>query len=508
MADRARERYAAALISSEMYDDARNELLRISKHDICDLCPTDEAWQKLYKHFLDAEKFDAAEDAASHAANWERRGLLHEIQLRRRTGMMEESIDHKNYDANSIDTLVAFSKPGRERDKEVLRPIVFALLHAGDSRRARQYAHQVSEVGGRAELLLSIALSEIKDGDRTNAIVDAREVLRLRHDTPIADWPTYGGDGLVAVASAIVGDYAFAFKYPVGDASQFQYYVGDPSFIGFFEPYLEDYGVDDDVVFGRIAFIQAMAGKVGDALKTAKMADTRIKDPEHFPYAEIGYAQLLQGRLSNALDTAVRMPAADSARSRVMKSNLIGRIMYEQIKTGDLKGAEKTISLFIPPIEWKNLWHIGVRYQIDGYIALAEAYRIRKNMPEVSRYLAAAQKMILNARLDDRLQSQSHNPVFDLLGRVADAQAAAGDAEATQTLRALIPSPYLQSWLDMAVSLSTDKLATDLTSQLQAWTENATYSDSVIGAITQLALEIDTRLLKMRALEQGATNVK
>lgn len=508
--DNARQHYVETLISLNLYARAREEIKRISDATI-----RDSAWDKLYDEFRRNLKYDEATTVVNELTN-------PNLKIQRQRGndfdrLDKAVIDNVKAGKFSIGEVEAVLTAGRQLNNQgalrsFLGLIAESLASQGNFNEARSVAERQAASEDRMESLITIALRQLEAGDRAGAAATAQQALATPRP-PGNDYHAKSYAARAAVAAALTGDFRTATQLGLPQDSPFccallLAYVGGERFIPFYYSYLDGfYSGYPDTATASIAFVQAMYGKFGDAKKTAeRLQNWKGGMSSSLGWPEIAYAYLLQRQFGKALEQAKDLPENGEVLF-FMKANLLGKIFDTQRKSGDLKGAEKTISYFVPPARFKEAWISGLRYPVEAYILLAEDYRSRGDGANAARCLAAAQKTVLDARVnDDLIKLSGHEPLvplYDLLRRVADALESNGDPSTARSLRALVPatSPYLQSWLSLANSMTNDLFTKDIAQAIDEQTKRANRASEIPGEIAFIAFEMDSTLLKLRALE-------
>lgn len=325
---------------------------------------------------------------------------------------------------------------------------VLKYLDKGDVSSAARQARAMIEksdydVQYKGRAFMSIALEQLAKGDAKAAKETSRDILGLGDRTIARSSEGDLNNECLVVASAILGNvegaYALAgrVKRAIADSKPWHY--------------------------RQIAYVLALLGNTAGA----EEASDRARKAAGKEYAGEGEAAIALALLCKGdIDRAT----AYAERTRYnLPSYLQLQIVKARVKSGDLKGAESAArKMDVEPKDsgWdpKYARPLLAEQKIEAYLALAAGHGKK---PEAVTILADASRLCVDPTW---LKDESW---LALMGRVADAQAKAGDDAGSLATRHKFPSTELREWIRLASKFAEDKAVIDLEGWLRQHVEGA-----------------------------------
>jgi RNA polymerase sigma factor (sigma-70 family) len=275
--------------------------------------------------------------------------------------------------------------PDAPQRVEVLEQIALAQAKAGDPKGATKTFAQACKVArtlpadAKARTLVSLGLLQTQSGDRAGArkafqegvaVAEAIEDTDARINTLISV-----GIALAAAKDRPAARKAFQLARKAADTLTSE--TNKISRIGW------------------IAFGQARAGLVKEALKTA--TDLTDESAQREAYHQIAVAQARAGDFKAALQTAKKISTLGDTQNRTTDTARVW-IAWYQAESGDLKGALATAA---------TLTHDGVKAATLANIAVAQAGKKdrRAALKTLQQALAAADRIDKGTEKEQQLQT-------------------------------------------------------------------------------------------------------
>ena len=228
------------------------------------------------------------------------------------------------------------------------------------------------------EALAYTALMQTRAGRRPDAADTARrlaEHVRTHQKGDLA----YSIQPLEVVAKSVLGDFngalQIATRYGVPPN---QIYTGTPEYIGFYDPGFNAF-IQRQSLVGAIVFCAAMSGRIDDAMGVARQ-EKAVPGLQNFAHTNIAYAFLQQGNLPKAIEAIRTVPVRNEMGSDNARAQILGLVLIEQIKRGDLRAAEQTVRQMTG---FAGAWKHAARYRVEGFIRVARAYHGKGQAGEV-----------------------------------------------------------------------------------------------------------------------------
>jgi hypothetical protein len=365
--------------------------------------------------------------ASEPAKRTELAALVKRVRLLRQ---VNADFNHEKLNQRAIEELVSM----RPQSAEIyLRTALSFHLKKGNFSEAERVIDRMirlsSDYQSVTQNMGETAYRYLEAGRKAEAAAMARKLQAYVIPRAKAD-NNYPPGKLLIPAKAILGDYAGAAANarPGLVNMPHQIYSGVPDFIGFYRPGF--WGSDchfPEFATAGIVLAALFNGRADEAQRIAASVQTQVD--HQAPQANFGYFYLKQGQIAKAIEVARGLPGATRASGH-QKGQLLGLIVLEQIKRGDLKGAEETVRL-MPPTD---AWNTGARYRVEALLLIADAYQQRKSAADVQRVQAAAIKVVHDGLLDPRVITRGVGNVDILWDRIAANQQKHGDsAGATAT---------------------------------------------------------------------------
>jgi tetratricopeptide (TPR) repeat protein len=378
------------------------------------------------QHVISAGDLDAARKAAAEIRDSkERAPVLWSIAA----GLGRRHVKEGNL-AAALDIV------HRHRNLGDLRRSLFQkYLEGEDFTGARRIADGVDRIPGKARYLTQLAIAYLVSGDRAAAKAVARDILPMG-DAVISRDPFYREPmedvEPLFVAHALLGNddkaRSFAERHRLGQGR--------------------------DYAFGRVAFIQAMCGRIDGAVETARIARERgtwwkLGHPE----AAIAYVSLAKGDIAKAAEKVERT-------GEWVKADLLAALARAWTAAGDLSRAEKALMEF-PLTGHRELWQqhgkgdprtVLVEMWLMQMTRLGRAYFDRQRYSDLFRVLNGARLVALDPR------SQWPPELTPGIEQLAILQWQLGDRHAAWTTLCRAVPIEAKQWVYLAVSLSRSAL--------------------------------------------------
>lgn len=369
------------------------------------------------------------------------------LKLRER---FEAELNKGRFDASAFEELLSASN-------EYGRPHLFkqaAYFHAdkADFESARRITERMGEFNPSAtgDALAYIALMQIKAGRRSDAADTARRLAK-HVEAHRNGFLAYSVRPLEAVAKAVLGDLKGASQIAArGDNPPIQVYIGSPDYIGYYDPGFGTF-IHRQSQFGAIVFCAVLTGRIDDAIRIARQ-DTALPNLQNFAMTNIAYTLLKQSNLTKAIETIKAVPVRNDWASDHGRAQILGLILIEQIKRGDLKAAEQTVHQITG---FAGNWRHGARYRTEGLLRIARVYHGKGQAGQAMRLVVETKKMIRDAVADPAIQREGLGEVDELRELIAMAQVDFGDAAgaaSTRTEKTRFASDGVKAWVKFVTS--------------------------------------------------------
>lgn len=366
-----------------------------------------------------------------------------------------------------------------------------SILLSNKLATALDLAHGLRLSKDRASALEEISWKLLENNDQKGAMTLAREILALGPPEPQVGLPKEGIPVAHPSINSIEYDSAAVAQAILGD------YDAAVSLAGKVELNLI-YPINRTTVFGKIAYLQALAGDVVGAQRTALVADSQPEGiKNHAPENYIVRALLQKGQIAQALAIAKEISVEahkDSTSLSVgsegntawySKASALRDIGKTQILAGDEVSARNTIRLMRMVTIPDDL------DKLEILMPLADAYLLKGLLLEARRILAEAAAL--------NIDRNKWN--VDSFEKLAKLQERSGDREGAIATRESVPSAQLISWLDLAAEISRDPSAVDTDTSIQK-AIGASRPEDIVRGIAVVGEFYGRRLLQLRVLEK------
>lgn len=453
--DELRRQRARALVEVDDFDRALKIIEEISEGfqrnsalaDIVDVLLSDRhyAGKVAPEDIAQAQRF--LQPLADLARRKQAEARLTRLGLRQR---FDDELDKGYLDANLLDQLLAASEESSR--PWILQRVAHFQTDKADFAGAQRTIARMGSANPVpvANALTNLTLMQLKAGRRGDAVETARRLAGLVQAHRKGN-DAFSIQPLEGVVQAVLGEFngalQIATRYGVPPN---QIYTGIPEYIGFYDPGFTAFNQRQSLV-GMIVFCAAMAGRMDDAMRIARQ-ERPVQGLQNYAHTNIAYAHLVQGNLSKAIDAIRTVPVRNEFASDNGRTQILGLILIEHIKRGDLKAAEQTVGQMTG---FAGAWKHGARYRVESFIRIARAYHAKAQANEVMRLLDEAKKVVRDGVVDPAVQREGLGDVDELRERIASAQTELGDpagAAATRAEKTRFASSAVKAWVAFVTS--------------------------------------------------------